>query len=192
MADAPLTGNSRRCSITSPRRSCGSCSRTAQVVPKFSRVIPSRLRGDVAVRQMQLAPGRRHRARTPAVLLERVGTSQHQACLMLTSREEPPEVCALEGERAPVQKLELSGLSGTRVASSCAINTLRATHWPGRCLSTSIAATAWRSRLWTKLSARFSGATSRPFSSRASRSSAGSADCWTFRSPACPTWSAWY
>jgi len=45
------------------------------------------------------------------VLLERLGTSQHQACLMLTSREEPPEVCALEGERGPVHQLELSGLS---------------------------------------------------------------------------------
>ncbi|MBW4633887.1 MAG: ATP-binding protein [Iphinoe sp. HA4291-MV1] len=44
-------------------------------------------------------------------LIRRVGESQHQSCLLVTSREKPQEIAALEGERLPVRCLKLTGLS---------------------------------------------------------------------------------
>lgn len=44
-------------------------------------------------------------------LIRRVGDSQHQSCLVLTSREKPPEISALQGEKLPVRCLNLTGLS---------------------------------------------------------------------------------
>src|SRR5438552_12054178 len=49
-------------------------------------------------------------------LLEQVGHTAHQSCLLLTSREHPAALRALEGRRALVRSLRLSGLS----ASACA------------------------------------------------------------------------
>src|SRR6266702_4679955 len=49
-------------------------------------------------------------------LLEQVGHTGHQSCLLLTSREHPAALRALEGRRALVRSLRLSGLS----ASACA------------------------------------------------------------------------
>src|SRR5256714_10790844 len=49
-------------------------------------------------------------------LLEQVGHTGHQSCLLLTSREHPAALRALEGRRAFVRSLRLSGLS----ASACA------------------------------------------------------------------------
>lgn len=43
-------------------------------------------------------------------LLKRVGEIPHQSCIILTSREKPLEVGALEGEILPVRSLLLSGL----------------------------------------------------------------------------------
>jgi len=43
-------------------------------------------------------------------LFRRVGDSQHQSCLVLTSREQFPEVRRLAGESLPVRVWELSGL----------------------------------------------------------------------------------
>jgi hypothetical protein len=43
-------------------------------------------------------------------LLKRVGQARHQSCLLLTSREKPPEVAILEGNTLPVRSLGLSGL----------------------------------------------------------------------------------
>ncbi len=43
-------------------------------------------------------------------LLQRVGEVQHQSCLVLTSREKPLEIVALEGETLPVRVLQLTGL----------------------------------------------------------------------------------
>ncbi len=43
-------------------------------------------------------------------LLRRVGETTHQSCLMLTSREKPKDLAALEGEALPVRSLQLSGL----------------------------------------------------------------------------------
>src|SRR2546426_1756137 len=49
-------------------------------------------------------------------LLEQVGHTGHQSCLLVTSREHPAALRALEGRRALVRSLHLSGLS----ASACA------------------------------------------------------------------------
>ena len=43
-------------------------------------------------------------------LLQRVGESQHQSCLLLTSREQPPEVVRLKGRNRPVRSHPLHGL----------------------------------------------------------------------------------
>lgn len=43
-------------------------------------------------------------------LIRRVGDSQHQSCLLLTSREKPPETSAIEGEKLPVRSFKLTGL----------------------------------------------------------------------------------
>src|SRR5256714_1840452 len=45
-----------------------------------------------------------------ARLLRRVGETQHSNCLLLTSREKPAELRALEGSRSPVRALRLVGL----------------------------------------------------------------------------------
>ncbi len=44
-------------------------------------------------------------------LIARLGESAHQSCVVLTSREKPREIEALEGPRAPVRSLRLLGLS---------------------------------------------------------------------------------
>jgi WD40 repeat protein len=46
-------------------------------------------------------------------LFKRIGESRHQSCLVLTSREKPKEVAALEGESFPVRSLQLTGLAIT-------------------------------------------------------------------------------
>ncbi|TMC25178.1 MAG: helix-turn-helix domain-containing protein, partial [Chloroflexi bacterium] len=44
-----------------------------------------------------------------ARLLRRVGETRHSSCLLLTSREKPAELRALEGSRSPVRALRLVG-----------------------------------------------------------------------------------
>jgi hypothetical protein len=44
-------------------------------------------------------------------LIRRVGDSQHQSCLLVTSREKPQEISALQGEKLPVRCLKLIGLN---------------------------------------------------------------------------------
>jgi len=44
-------------------------------------------------------------------LIERLGESVHQSCVVLTSREKPRELETLEGLRGPVRSLRLAGLS---------------------------------------------------------------------------------
>ncbi|MBD2503619.1 WD40 domain-containing protein [Anabaena azotica] len=44
-------------------------------------------------------------------LLKQIGEAAHQSCLVLTSREKPPEITALEGENLPVRSMQLPGLS---------------------------------------------------------------------------------
>ena len=43
-------------------------------------------------------------------LIERIGATQHNSCLILTSREKPKEIAVLEGDRLPVRSLQLTGL----------------------------------------------------------------------------------
>src|SRR2546429_1613772 len=43
-------------------------------------------------------------------LIERLGESVHQSCVLLTSREKPREIEALQGERSPVRSLRLVGM----------------------------------------------------------------------------------
>src|SRR2546426_7197021 len=45
-----------------------------------------------------------------ARLLRQVAQTEHQSCLLLTSREKPRELVALEGSRTPVRSLRLDGL----------------------------------------------------------------------------------
>lgn len=46
-------------------------------------------------------------------LLWRLGETQHQSCVLLTSREKPAEIAALEGDGLPVRTMALSGLEVT-------------------------------------------------------------------------------
>ncbi|NJM63126.1 MAG: hypothetical protein HC849_27805 [Oscillatoriales cyanobacterium RU_3_3] len=46
-------------------------------------------------------------------LLQIIGDTFHQSCLILTSREKPKGLAALEGESLPVRSLQLSGLLAT-------------------------------------------------------------------------------
>ncbi|MEH1899887.1 MAG: NB-ARC domain-containing protein [Nostoc sp.] len=46
-------------------------------------------------------------------LLWRLGETGHQSCILLTSREKPAEIAALEGDGLPVRTLTLSGLEVT-------------------------------------------------------------------------------
>jgi len=43
-------------------------------------------------------------------LLQRIGESVHQSCVILTSREKPVDLAALEGSHSPVRALRLAGL----------------------------------------------------------------------------------
>ena len=43
-------------------------------------------------------------------LIERIATTMHQSCVLLTSREKPAELKPLEGNHIPVRSLHLSGL----------------------------------------------------------------------------------
>jgi len=43
-------------------------------------------------------------------LLQRIGESRHQSCLLFTSREKPKEVALLEGEAAAIRSFHLAGL----------------------------------------------------------------------------------
>ncbi len=44
-------------------------------------------------------------------LIRRVGESTHQSCLLVTSREKPEAIAALEGDRSPVRCYKLTGLN---------------------------------------------------------------------------------
>ncbi|GAP96963.1 WD40 domain-containing protein [Leptolyngbya sp. NIES-2104] len=84
-------------------------------------------------------------------LLQRIGEISHRSCLLLTSREKPAEVAALEGESLPVRSLFLTGLdliagqnilkakglSGTRIEAETLIQC-----YQGNPLALKIAATS--------------------------------------------------
>lgn len=43
-------------------------------------------------------------------LIQRIGNTNHQSCLILTSREKPGEVASSEGETSPVRSFQMPGL----------------------------------------------------------------------------------
>jgi WD40 repeat protein/transcriptional regulator with XRE-family HTH domain len=45
-----------------------------------------------------------------ARLIQRIGSSRHKSCLLLTSREKPGEIIYLEGKTSPVRSMELTGI----------------------------------------------------------------------------------
>jgi WD40 repeat protein len=45
-----------------------------------------------------------------SILLKRIGQTEHQSCLLLTTREKPKEIAILEGEELPIRTLRLNGL----------------------------------------------------------------------------------
>lgn len=86
-------------------------------------------------------------------LFQRVGTTDHRSCLLLTSREKPAEVATLEGDLLPVRSLQLTGLTATDsdnlleakglVGSAADRNKLIA-HYRGNPLALKIVATSIR------------------------------------------------
>jgi WD40 repeat protein len=83
-------------------------------------------------------------------LLQRLGEVAHQGCLVLTSREKPPEIAMLEGPAFPVRSLLLSGLdpeAGKQLLAAKGLTGLDAhaerllTYYQGNPLSLKIAAT---------------------------------------------------
>jgi WD40 repeat protein len=52
-------------------------------------------------------------------LFQQIGETQHQSCLILTSREKPPEVAVLEGSTLPVRSWPLAGLSSEAGQELC-------------------------------------------------------------------------
>jgi WD40 repeat protein len=86
-------------------------------------------------------------------LLWRLGETQHRSCLVITSREKPTEIAALEGDDLPVRTLTLNGLtteagrylltlkglSGTEQETSQLVN-----YYRGNPLALKVAATSIR------------------------------------------------
>jgi WD40 repeat protein len=60
-------------------------------------------------------------------LLQQVGESDHQSCLILTSREKPGEIAALEGDGLPVRSYLLPGLKSGDSQALCAAKGLTGT-----------------------------------------------------------------
>lgn len=60
-------------------------------------------------------------------LLKRVGEAPHQSCLIVTSREKPLEIVAMEGESLPVRVLQIRGLDE---ASALEILKTKLSHLP--------------------------------------------------------------
>jgi WD40 repeat protein/transcriptional regulator with XRE-family HTH domain len=77
--------------------------RTQQVLLVLDNLESLLLEGDV---RGSLRPGYEDYAR----LLQRVAETTHQSCLVLTSREKPTALRALEGRKRPVRTLRLEGL----------------------------------------------------------------------------------
>src|SRR5437867_543402 len=61
-------------------------------------------------------------------LLEQVAHTGHQSCLLLTSREQPAALRALEGSRALVRSLRLAGLEASACAQLLAEHELTGSH----------------------------------------------------------------
>lgn len=55
------------------------------------------------------------------IFFQRIGTCQHQSCVLLTTREQPQEITLMQGDTLPVRSLKLAGLnveSGQKILQS--------------------------------------------------------------------------
>jgi hypothetical protein len=55
------------------------------------------------------------------IFFQRIGTCQHQSCVLLTTREQPQEITLMQGNTLPVRSLKLAGLnveSGQKILQS--------------------------------------------------------------------------
>ena len=86
-------------------------------------------------------------------LFQRVGESQHQSCLLLTTREKPKQVAVLEGENTPVRALQLKGMKykeGSKILQAKGLSASEAelekliTYYNGNALALKIVATTIR------------------------------------------------
>ncbi|PSB21592.1 NACHT domain-containing protein [Phormidesmis priestleyi ULC007] len=84
-------------------------------------------------------------------LLKRVGEIAHQSCVVLTSREKPQEVSALEGEKLPIRTWSLAGvdaIAGHHILDAKGLTSSRVDtaklieHYRGNPLALKIAATS--------------------------------------------------
>jgi DNA-binding GntR family transcriptional regulator len=57
-------------------------------------------------------------------LIKQIGESTHQSCLILTSREKPKEIAALEQPNAAVRSMVLSGLESSAAQNIVQTKTL--------------------------------------------------------------------
>ena len=83
-------------------------------------------------------------------LLRRVAETEHQSCLLLTSREKPRDLVALEGSRTPVRSLRLEGLDAHASEQLLEEQELVGSA-PGReRLAEAYGGTRWPSRSWRR------------------------------------------
>ncbi|MDX2255881.1 MAG: NB-ARC domain-containing protein [Pseudanabaenaceae cyanobacterium bins.39] len=85
--------------------------------------------------------------------LWRLGETSHQSCILITSREKPPEIATLEGDALPLRTFNLSGLETTAAQAILSLKGLSGTEsetnklidcYGGNPLALKIAATAIR------------------------------------------------
>jgi len=86
-------------------------------------------------------------------LLWRSGETSHQSCILITSREKPPEIATFEGDALPLRTLNLTGLDSTAAQAVLSLKGLLGTEvetnqligcYGGNPLALKIAATAIR------------------------------------------------
>src|SRR5256714_663278 len=86
----------------------------SQQLPRLTLVAPLPVEQSSGIDHVLASPAVGGRLRPGyegyARLLRRVGETRHSSCLLLTSREKPAELRALEGSRSPVRALRLVGL----------------------------------------------------------------------------------
>lgn len=101
-------------------------------------------------------------------LLWRLGETQHQSCVVLTSREKPAEVAALAGKDLPVRTLVLPGLELTAGQTLLTLKGLSGTdvqlcrlveHYRGNPLALRIAATSIQDMYGSDITDFFAGGT---------------------------------
>ena len=86
-------------------------------------------------------------------LFRRIGETEHQSCLLITTREKPKQVAALEGETLPVRTLRLQGLldnEGEKILQTKGLNGSESEvsklvkHYDGNALALKVVATTIR------------------------------------------------